>query len=192
MSARPKLTTPATSRLAVAAVAVALSVIGPSVAQQAERPCRIVFDDSMKGAVDPTSTHGEINLGPVMPQPGGGFVVMGQGRATVTYGAENQVLSGGCKVVRNRVFEYPVQAFVTSDDGANGDIDIVPGVFSYTVEFSCTGPQGGKAELDVAISVPPTVTLPMIRGASQRYSDGDRRARLEGTMSLEFCRVEPR
>jgi hypothetical protein len=127
-----------------------------------------------------------------MSQPGGGFVMMGQGKATVTYGAQGQVLAGGCTVTENRIFEYPISAYVTSEDGANGEVDIIAGVDHYNVPMNCPGPQGGKIEKQlVGIMTPPTVTLPMVRGASQPYSDGDNRARLEGVMSLELCRVEP-
>lgn len=191
MPARLAQIATAASRLALAALSLTLAATPIAAAQQTERLCRIVYSDAMKGRVDPSSTEGAINLGPKMPQPGGGFMMMGQGRATVTYGAEGQVLAGGCRVTSNRVFEYPVSAVVTSEDGANGEVDIIPGVFSYKVKMFCSGPQGGNLEQDMTLMVPPTVTLPMVRGASQTYVDGDNRARLEGTMSLELCRAEP-
>lgn len=191
MSARLSHIASAVSRLAVSGLAFTLAATPVAAAQQ-ERLCRIVFKDTFTGRVDPQATEGHVNLGPKMPQAGGGFMMMGTGKATVTYGGpEGTVLANNCTVIQNRVFEYPLQAIVTSEDGANGEVDIIPGVHDYNIAFNCPGRFGGRTSYDVTVMVPPTVTLPMIRGASEPYEDDDGRARLAGTMSLEFCRVEP-
>jgi hypothetical protein len=141
--------------------------------------------------IDGTSTQGTIQLGPKMQQPGGGFVMMGQGTAKVVYGGpEGTVLAGGCTVIQNREFTYSVQAVISSEDGRNGDIDMIPTPFSYEVGFRCNG-ASGRADYDAVIGSPPTVTMPMIHGATKDYREVDRGITTAGTFSLHYCRPEP-
>ena len=180
------------ARLALSALALLLCATPAARAQQAERPCRLVLDETMTSPrIDGTATHAEIQLGQKMTQPGGGFVIMGQGTATIIYGRPGTTdLGDGCKVVKNREFTYSLQVFVSSEDGRNGDIDMVPGQLSYPVEFTCTG-QNGRAKTNIVLAAPPTITMPMVHGATKTYSEVDRGITTAGTVSLHYCRPEP-
>ena len=142
-----------TSRLALSALALLLCATPPARAQQAERPCRLDFTESMTGPrIDGTSTQGTVELGPKMSQPGGGFIIIGRGAATVTYGGpEGAILAGGCTVIKNRIYTYSLQVFVTSEDGANGAIDMAPIEVSYPVAFKCMN-TSGRAETETFIA----------------------------------------
>jgi hypothetical protein len=178
------------SRLAVAALAITLAAIPVAAAQ--ERPCRLDFTETMTGPrIDAKSTEGSIQLGPKMQQPGGGFVMMGQGTAKVIYGGpEGTVLYGGCTIIKNREYTYSLQAVISSEDGRNGNIDLIATDESYPVAFKCMG-ASGRAETNTLIGTPPTVTMPMIDGATKDYSDVQRGITIAGTMSLRYCRPEP-
>ncbi len=99
-------------------------------------------------------------------------------------------LAGGCTVTKNRVYTYSLQVFVTSEDGRNGDIDIVPVQPSYPVAFRCAG-ASGRAETETFIISPPTITMRMIHGATKDYRDVQRGVTQAGTLSLHYCRPEP-
>ena len=181
------------ARSFVAAMLLAGSAAALLSATAQERPCRIVYDDETWGRVDHSKTHGEINLGPRMPQAGGGFMMMGQGTQKVEFDAN---LRDGCTIVDGAVKTIAIQAFVMSEDGRTGEVEIVPsGDISHRVEFKCTGVrQGpGKNSVDYGVITPPTVTLKMIHGATENYEDADpgNRTGSRGVMKIEYCRAEP-
>jgi hypothetical protein len=182
-----------TSRIARSFAAVAL-LAGPAAtllsATAQERPCRIVYDDETWGRVDHSKTHGEINLGPRMPQAGGGFMMMGQGTQKVEFDAN---LRDGCTITEGAAKTIGIQAFVMSEDGRTGEVEIVPsGDISHRVTFKCTG-SSGKGSVDYGVITPPTVTLKMIHGATAPYEDADpgNRTGSRGVMKIEYCRAEP-
>ena len=158
-----------------------------------ERPCRIVYDDESWGNVDRFKTHGEINLGPLMPQQGGGFVMMGQGTQKVVFDTD---FRDGCTIKEGAEKTFGVQAFVMSENGRTGEVEIISsGDMHQRVHFECKGTARGpgKQFMDYGLITPPTVTLKMIHGATAPYDGADpgNRTGNRGVMKIEYCRVEP-
>jgi hypothetical protein len=180
-----------TSVTALLAISAALAATAQ--AQLSERPCRIVYDDQSWGRVDHFKTHGEINLGPRMPQAGGGFMLMGQGTQEVEFDAD---LRDGCTITEGATKTFGVQAFVMSEDGRTGEVDIVAsGDMSHRVTFKCAGVRQGPLpnSVDYGLITPPTVTIQMIHGATAPYEDADpgNRTGNRGVMKIEYCRADP-
>jgi hypothetical protein len=64
---------------------------------------------------------------------------------------------------------------------------------SFPVAVSC--PYGHISEMEVTVSAPPAVTLPLEEGASASYDESSRHSfgtigGQRGTVSLEYCRPE--
>ena len=123
-----------------------------------------------------------------MSQPGGGYMIMGQGTQTVTY--QTTGLKGGCSIIKGATKTVPIQAFISSENGKMGEVDIIPGEFDHTVTFKCLSTPG-EMSVDYIISVPPTVTIPLLHGASADYDDSGPRNGIRGKMEIEYCRTEP-
>jgi hypothetical protein len=172
------------------AISAAMTVLLPNaaLAQLPERPCRIVFDDTTWGKVDKASTHGEIRLGPRMAEPGGGFMMMGQGTLKQTFEKD---LRDGCTIISGAEKTVPIQAFVSSENGKIGEVDIMAMDDSHRITFKCLSTPG-QGSVDEHIIVPPTVTIPLLHGASVDYEDSDPGGRtgVRGKMQIEYCRQE--
>jgi hypothetical protein len=151
------------------------------------------------GGADPSTQHGEIQLGPKMPQADGSFIIMGQGSITIQYGPENGRLRDGCTVIEGARKTVSLQAIVSSEDGRTGEIDLISMAPPYMVAFNCPdlpgtplgARTGGRMETKVTPLTPPTVTMPLVHGATQTFDDGDGRVTHTGTLSLHYCRPDP-
>jgi hypothetical protein len=96
-----------------------------------------------------------------------------------------------------------MMVIVSSDDGETATVDIGPSFIggmaaarddgAFPVAVSC--PFVHESEMDVSVSTPPSVTLPLEEGASASYDESSRHSigtvgGQRGRVALEYCRPE--
>ena len=148
-------------------------------------PCRISWDDTTHGG-DWTSAHGEITLTQIMPSPGGAFVAMGQGTATVTYHSANN-----CRITTGNPFTGHYMATLHSEDGQTAEVDIQSvDTDSHHMDSYCFG--NNYFGIDADSPDPMGVTAPLVEGSTPYSEDNvamGRHAGRAGTVTLHYCRA---
>lgn len=182
--------TPARSLLTASAMAVSIwGLLAPSLSAQPEGAwlCRVHWQEQTYGG-DTLATNAVFQLNRAAPQADGSIVYMGQGRADVAFTPGGH----GCRATRGANASVTMMAIVSSEDGQTATVDIAAFTqHDFPVAVAC--PYGHNSEMDVGVSAPPSVTLPLQDGASASYDEssvtsfgnvGGQR----GTVSLEYCR----
>lgn len=149
--------------------------------------CRVRFEDQTSGG-DTLRSTGAIELTNAAPQLDGSAIYMGRGPVDIVF-----TPARGCQATSGGTARVTMMAIVTTEDGETAEVDIAPAAEdSFPVDVRC-GPN--RSHMEVGVSAPPMVTLPLSDGASAAYSESSRssfgsRGGQSGTVSLEFCRPE--
>jgi hypothetical protein len=175
-----------------AVITLALAALAPGFGASAQPDvtwlCRVHFEEQTFGG-DTLATRGVIEIDRAAPQMDGSAYYMGRGQAQIIFtpgGANCRATSGGQA-------SASLLGIVSSDDGQTATVDITPmSEDSFPVVVQC-GPQ--RSEMEVGVSVPPSVTMPLRDGASATYSETHRSTfatgRAQGIVRLEFCSPTP-
>jgi hypothetical protein len=184
------MTTPARSFLrntAAASLLAFLLLTGPAGAQPTVSwLCRVRFQEQTYGG-DTLATTGVAEFTRAAPQADGSVYYMGWGNADIVFTPGGP----GCSATSGGRHTHRIMAIVSSEDGQSATVDItVPDLGTFPVVVQC-GPQ--RSEMDVFVSVPPSVTLPLQDGASASYDESTRHSfgqigGARGTVTLEYCR----
>lgn len=159
-------------------------------------PCRVHWQEQTYGG-DTLASTGVFQLQRSAPQMDGSVVYMGQGQVDIVF-----TPGGGCTATRGANTRMPMMIIVTSEDGRTATVDIgqsYMGVANprdageFPVAVSCPG--GHNSEMDVGVSTPPSLELPLQDGASASYDDNSTHSwgnvgGQRGTIRLEFCRPQ--
>lgn len=183
--------TPARKLLTPPAIAVLIwASLAPNLSAQADASwlCRVRWQEQTYGG-DTLATTAVFPLQRSAPQADGSIVYMGRGPADIVF-----TPGGGCTATRGRNASVTMMVIVSSQDGQTAEVDI--GAFmddSFPVAVSC--PYAHNSEMDVGVSAPPSVTLPLQDGASASYDESSVHSfgqvgGQRGTVSLEYCRPE--
>jgi hypothetical protein len=163
--------------------------LAPSLSAQPDGSwlCRVRWQEQTYGG-DTLATTAVFELQRAAPQADGSVVYMGQGQADIVFTPGGH----GCTATRGRNASVTMMAIVSSDDRETATVDI--GALmddSFPVAVSC--PFGHNSEMEVGVSAPPSVTLPLQEGASANYDESSMHSfgqvgGQRGTVSLEYCR----
>ncbi len=176
--------------LAASAIATLVwTSLAPSLSAQPENAwlCRVRWQEQTYGG-DTLATTAVFELDRAAPQADGSVVYMGRGRADIVFAPGGH----GCRATRGANASVAMMSIVSSDDGHTATVDISSFMQdSFPVAVSC--PYGHNSEMDMAVSSPPSVTLPLAEGASVSYDESSRHGfgqvgGQRGTVSLEYCR----
>jgi hypothetical protein len=169
-------------RLAAAGGVLLVALSAGVQAQSVSRPCRIAFEETTHGG-DVMVTRGEVQLGPIMRQQDGSFMIMGQGQATITYRP-----GGGCTATAGSPFTARYTA-ILSGRRDTVTVDLAPLDFSSDwITVRC----GADVFRNRAIvNAPPSVTLELRDAASDDYSysegAGIHEGGAAGSVTMHYC-----
>jgi hypothetical protein len=182
--------TPARTSLAASALAVLIwTSLAPALSAQTEGAwlCRVRWQEQTYGG-DTLATTAVFELQRAAPQADGSIVYMGQGPANIVFTPGGY----GCTATRGGNASITMMAIVSSTDRETATVDIAAFMQdSFPVTVAC--PYAHNSEMNVGVSAPPSVTLPLQDGASASYDESSRHSfgtvgGQRGTVSLEYCR----
>lgn len=181
--------TPARFLLAPAIAVMAWATLAPSLLAQPENAwlCRVRWQEQTYGG-DTLATTAVFELQRAAPQSDGSIVYMGQGQAHIAFAPGGH----GCRATSGANTSVVMMAIVSTEDRRTAVVDIAPMMQdSFPVAVAC--PYAHNSEVDVGVSSPPSVTLPLQEGASASYDESSRHGfgmvgGQRGTVSLEYCR----
>ena len=175
---------------APAIAALIWASLAPNLSAQAEGSwlCRVRWQEQTYGG-DTLATTGVAEFTRAAPQTDGSIYYMGWGNADIVFTPGGP----GCRATSGGHHTHRVMAIVSSEDGQRATVDITtPDLGTFPVVVQC-GPQ--RSEMDVFVSAPPSVTLPLQDRASASYNESSVHSYGQvggqrGTVSLEYCRPE--
>lgn len=183
--------TPARKLLTAAAIAALLGgSFVSSVAAQTEASwlCRVRWQEQTYGG-DTLATSGVAEFTRAAPQADGSTTYLGWGNADIVFTPRGP----GCRATSGGRHTHRVMAIVSSENGRTATVDITtPDLGTFPVVVQC-GPQ--RSEMEVFVSSPPSVELPLQDGASASYDESSvhgfgQVGGQRGTVTLEYCRPE--
>lgn len=165
--------------------------LAPNLSAQSEGSwlCRVRWQEQTYGG-DTLATTAVFELNRAAPQADGSVVYMGQGPVDIAFSPGGH----GCSATRGANARVTMMAIISSEDGRTATVDIAP-FMQDTWEAAVSCPYGHNSEMEVGVSAPPSIILPLSDGASVSYDESSRTGfgqvgGQRGTVSLEICRPD--